>query len=178
MITLLNFEEQAKTAAEARDKLAFLMETLEGDLMRCKRAKMPAIKEALGKAANEINTLRAMVAENPGLFEKPRTYTFHGIKLGFQKGKGRIEIADEANTIKLIRELLPSQAGVLIKTEESVVKAALKNVDAEDLERIGVSVESAGDVVVVRPADTELDKVVNALLKAATDEEQTQAETP
>lgn len=170
MATLAEIEVKTKTFAEARDKLAFLMETLEGDLMRCKRAKLPAIKEALGLAANAENALRAVVGESPGLFVKPRTYVFHGVKVGFQKGKGKMEWVDDAQVIKLIRELLPDQAPILIKTEESVVKAALKNVETADLERIGITVEAAGDYVIVKAADSELDKMVDALLKAATDE--------
>ena len=36
-----------------------------------------------------FNDLRAALAASPELFVKPRTQIFHGIKVGFVKGKGK-----------------------------------------------------------------------------------------
>jgi predicted ATPase len=169
---LAEIEAKAKTLADARALLAERMEALQTEISAAKRRKLPGIKSALGEAANAENDLRALIEHNPGLFVKPRTVVFHGVKLGFQKGKGKMDWADDAQVITLIRKHLADQAEVLIQVTEKPVKEALKNLAAPDLARIGVTVEESGDHVLVKAADSELDKLVDALLKAATGDEQ------
>ena len=72
-----------------------------------------------------------------------------------------------------IKKHLPEQADVLIRTKEAPVKEALAQLTAAELKKIGVTIEDAGDTVVIKPVDSEVDKLVDALLKgAASDEEQ------
>ena len=52
-----------------------------------------------------------------------------------------------------------------------VHKEALAQLSAAELKKIGVTLSEAGDQTVVRPVDSEVDKMVDALLKAATGEE-------
>ena len=51
------------------------------------------------------------------------------------------------------------------------MKEALAQLSAAELKKIGVTLSEAGDQTVVRPVDSEVDKMVDALLKAATGEE-------
>lgn len=100
---------------------------------------------------------------------------FHGIKVGFQKEKGKIEWDDVDQVVKLIKKHFPEQADVLIATSEKPVKDALNNLSAAELKKIGVNITSDGDVAFIRPTDSEVDKMVTALLKAATQDEEVAA---
>jgi hypothetical protein len=170
MKPLSEIESLSKTVSEARGKLTFLATALQDDYARCKRAKLPGIKEALAVAVNAQNALQAAVAESPGLFEKPRTFIFHGIKVGFAKQKGKLTWADDAKVVKLIREHLSEErAGALIRVTEAPIRDALSELDGKLLKRLGITVEADGDKVIVKPVDAEIDKLVSALMDAALD---------
>ena len=51
--------------------------------------------------ALSYESLRALIEESPELFEKPRSVVLHGIKLGYQKGKGGI-VWDDADRSQVI----------------------------------------------------------------------------
>jgi hypothetical protein len=92
-----------------------------------------------------------------------------GVKLGYQKAKGTLDYDDAEAVCARIRKHLPEQADVLIATRETPVKTALAQLPAADLKRIGVTLSDAGDQIVVKPVDSEVDKMVDALLKDATE---------
>ncbi len=69
-----------------------------------------------------------------------------------------------------IKKHLPEQADVLIKLKETPVKDALAQLSAAELKKLGVTVSEAGDQVVVKPVDSEVDKMVDALMKEAGEE--------
>ena len=98
--------------------------------------------------------------------------TFHGVRIGFMKGKGKIEWDDGEQVVKLIKKHFPAQADALIATTEKPVKAALQQLAAADLKRLGITVEESGEVIFVKPVDGEIEKLVDALLEDATAEEQ------
>jgi hypothetical protein len=131
---------------------------------------MPRLKAAVNKAAETSEALRALVEESPELFTKPKSVVFHGIKLGYQKEKGKIEWDDPDLVIKLIRRHLPELADTLIVTTEKPSKDALNNLSAAELKKIGVTITSDSDAVFIRATDSEVDKMVSALLKGATEE--------
>lgn len=99
------------------------------------------------------------------MFDTPRTVVFYGIKVGLQKGKGAIEWDDDAQVVKLIEKHFPEQADVLIKTTKKPVKKALAQLTVAELKKLGIVVEETGDQVVIKSTDSEIDKLVNALLK-------------
>ena len=120
--------------------------------------------------ATAQDKLYSSIKGNPELFMKPRTLVIQGIKVGMAKGKGKICIDDPAMAIKLIRKHFPEQADVLIKTEEKPVAKAIGQLTVPELKRIGVTVEEAGDQVVIKPTDSEVDKLISALIADATEE--------
>jgi hypothetical protein len=98
----------------------------------------------------------------------------HGVKVGYQKQPGAIEIADEADTIERIRKMFADNKNMLrqlIKTTEKPIKDALSGLSGEKLQKLGVKVTEDTDKVIIKPADSEVDKIVDALLKGATDSE-------
>lgn len=166
-------EKLTNAFAAARDKLAARVTELEAELDACKRRRMPAIKKAVAEAADAQAQLRIALSAAPHLFEKPKTQTFAGVRVGYMKQRGQVIIDDESAVIKRIREQLPvSQAELLIRVRESVHKPAVYDLTAGDLKRLGIRLEDDEDVVTVKPVDGEVDKLINAMLKEAGDIEE------
>ena len=162
--------DSAAVLARARAELAELVQALEEGLNHLKADAMPMIRGSIDRAATAWSALEAEITAHPELFVRPRTVSMHGIKFGFGKGKGGLEIDDADRTVALIRKHLPDQAEVLIAVKETPVKDAIAQLPAADLKRIGVNIKATGDQVVIRPADGETDKIVKALIKAAVGE--------
>ena len=112
--------------------------------------------------------LQSYIEAAPELFTRPKTRIFSGVKVGYQAGKPRVEIPDEAETIRRIREQLPeTQAELLIAVTERVDKRAVANLTAADLKRLRIRIEPGAEQVVIRPVDSDVDRIVKALLDSA-----------
>lgn len=169
--TLVTIEAAAKAYAAKRDDLAGMVTLLNQQVEALKQAAMPDIKRAVARAADAKSALAGLVEQAPGLFTKPRTVIFHGIKCGWEKGKGRLVFDDPERVCELINKHLPELAEALVIVKESPNKKALAELPAADLKRIGVTIEDTGDHVVVRAVDSDVDKIVDALLAEATEGE-------
>lgn len=165
-MTLNEIESLARAYADAYAQLGDDVAVLENSIREIKRKMLPRIKRAAEQAAEAKLSLTAAVEASPALFTKPRTRLLHGIKVGFTKQKGTVELGDEAAVIRRIRKLLPEdQAELLIRTEESVHKPSVYDLSVDDLKRLGISITNDSDRVVVKVADSDIEKMVDALLK-------------
>jgi len=167
MTTLNEIEAKAKAYAAARATLADYVAELNAGLDALKRENLPRVKRALARAADLQSELQALVAAAPQHFVKPRTLVLHGIKVGYEKGKGTIVFEDAEQVVALIDKKLPDLADMLVRTERKPLKTALAQLTVQQLKAIGCQVQEAGDQVVVRAVDAEVDKLVAALLKGA-----------
>lgn len=174
-MNLIDIEKLTKLFSEARQLLADRVRGLEDELQTIKRRRMPGIKSAINAVMAQQAELKAAIEESAGLFIRPKTVIMHGIKVGFQKAKGTISWADSKQVIKLIKKHLPEQADVLIITREKLIKKALQNLPAADLKKIGCTVNETGDVVLIKSTDSEIDKLVDALLKEDNPEKEEEA---
>jgi len=165
MASLGDIEALTKDFSTEREKLSERIRTLEDEINALKRKRLPVIKQTVKSVMDRQDALKAALEESRNLFVKPKTMVFHGVKIGFQKQKGKISWKDDDQVVKLIKKHFPDQADVLIKTTEKPVKDALQNLSAADLKRIGVTVEETSDQVVIKSTDSEIDKFVDALLK-------------
>jgi hypothetical protein len=165
MATMNQIEKLTKEYAEARRKLSDMVNACEKELSEVKRLHIPRIKRAVEAAAEKQSALYAAVEQKPDFFEKPRSVIFYGIRVGYQKGKGELQWEDTEQVIKLIKKHFPEQADILIKTKEEPARNALAKLSVHDLKRIGVTVIETGDQVLIKSTDSEIDKLVNALLK-------------
>jgi arsenate reductase-like glutaredoxin family protein len=163
-------EKATRDFAKARETLSGIVSDMTTAIETIKRSNIKRLKKAVAEAADTESVLRGLVDRHPECFERPRTRTLNGIKCGYQKAKGKIDYTDAERVIVLIRKHFPEQADVLISTKESPVKEALAGLAAADLKRLGVTVVEAGDQIVIKAADSEVDKMVDALLKGATEE--------
>lgn len=161
-------EKLTKDYADARGALSDVVAILNTHLELLKRKHLKDIKRRVAVAAEKQAELKAAIEAAPELFDKPKTQIFHGVKVGYRKGSGKIEWEDDAVLVERIRKLfLKSQADLLIQTKEKPIAKALQDLDAADLKRLGVTVEDTGEVVVIKPTDSDVDKLVTALLKDA-----------
>lgn len=176
MATLGDIERLTKDFAEWRDQLSEAVRAATDDIAAVKRQHVVAIKRKVEAVAERQAKLKAAIEDSPELFRKPRTMIIHGIKIGFQKEKGKISWDDASQVIKLVKKHLSEQADVLIKTTEKLVKGALQQLTATDLKRIGVTIGETGDAVVIKSTDGEIDKLVDALLKEDDEPEKAEAE--
>jgi len=165
MATLAEIEKLCREYAMSRNVLRERVWELEDKINELKKKALPAIRKAAEAAMERQAVLKEAIEDSPELFVKPRTQIFHGIKVGFQKGKGELKWESDEQVVKLIKKHFPKQAETLIKTIEKPVKTALAQLSVQELKKIGVRVEETGDQVVIKSTDSEIDKLVNALLK-------------
>ena len=163
-------EPAAKRFADAHTKLTELVNDVNAEIEAVKRLNLARIKNAVSKAAEAHADLKALIEANPGLFDKPRTVVLHGIKLGLQKGKGGIEFDDVEATISRIQTMFGVEAEPYLDWKPSVNKKALAELSVVALKKLGCTVLDTGDEVVIKPVDGDVDKIVRALLKDATEE--------
>lgn len=172
MTTLSAIELHAKQYADARANLAAIANALNDAMNALKKSELPRLRRAVARAAEAHDALKIQIEAAPELFAKPKTQTFHGIRVGYVKGKGKIEWDDADRVVALIRKHFPDQADVLIATVEKPVKDALNGLTAAELKKLGISVTEGGEAVFIKAVDSAVAKMVDALLKDATEEAQ------
>lgn len=172
MATLKQIDDLAAAYSANLEALAGVRGALEDE----RRALLKKHRARLVKLAENAKSVRAdlaaALAASPDLFVKPRTVILHGLKLGFQKSKGRIEWDSEAAVIARIKKILPEdQAELLIRVKESVHKPGVYDLIASDLKRLGIRIEGDGDEVLIKGALSDLDKWLEAILADEPEEE-------
>ncbi len=163
-MSLEKIESLTNKLATERDVLASLVDELQEEMEQSKYARLPNIRRIAKRVLKTKEKLEIIIGDNPQLFVKPRTLTMSGIKIGFQKGKGLLGYKDASAVIKLIRKHYPEKEDVLVKTTESIIKKAINNMTASELRRIGITVIPGEDQVLIKPAGSDIDKLVSAYL--------------
>lgn len=169
-ITLEAIEAKAKAYADRREMLGDYLAMIDRELSAIKKKHLKELKRRVAVAAEYETELRAAIESAPDLFEKPKTQIFHGIKVGYRKGKGKIEWEDDATLVALIKKKFPDDVAHLIITTEVPSKKGLEDLDAAELRKLGVTVEETGEQVVLKPVESDIEKLVKALLKGAMEE--------
>lgn len=166
MTTIDDLAARAKLLADARAHLGDLVGALQAGIDALRDNEMPAIRLAIETAALAWVCLEKDIREHPELFVKPRKVAAHGISFGIEKSRGALQIPDPDRTVELIRKHLPEQAAVLIDVKATPAKKAIEALPAKVLKQIGVQVIDGTDTVVIRPAKSDVDKLVAAIVKA------------
>lgn len=167
-MSIEDIEKKAGDYAADRAHLAEIVGRMNTEIEKIKAKYLPPIRDAVRHVAERHDALRAAIEAAPELFEKPKTRVLMGVKVGYRKQKGSVTFADEAAVIERIKKLLPAdQAALLIRVRESLDKNACYDLTVPDLKRLGIGVERDEDLPVIKPADSEVDKLVDALLREA-----------
>ncbi|MEX2524469.1 MAG: host-nuclease inhibitor Gam family protein [Gammaproteobacteria bacterium] len=167
-----DIEILAEEYSKAHDALADKVSQANAELQAVKRKYRHELKSLASNAANTKADLIAAIEESRELFRKPKTRTFHGIKVGLRKAKGKLKWTDAEKVVKAIKRVYDDQIGTLIKTTEKPNKDALEKLPAAELKKLGITVEDSGDQVVANPAEGEIDKMVDALLEGMEQQEE------
>lgn len=163
-ITMETIESQAKVFAGARAELAERLNALREEQEAAKRRRLQGIKNALARVQEAHGELRASVEASAALFEQPKTRVLHGIRVGWMKQRGKLEIADAEACVAALRRVLGEEACAYIKVTEAPIRSSLANLPAKDLKRCGVTITDDIDSVVIKAADGDLDKLIDALV--------------
>lgn len=167
-MTLTEIECYTKAFATVHSELSDVIRDLNDEIDRAKRKRLAEIKRLVARCAEKHSSLKSAIEAEPSLFVKPRTYIFHGVKVGLQKGKGGIEWDDADRVVELIhKHFKDDEAATLLHITEKPDKEMLEKLPAADLKKLGCTIVDVADQVVIKPTDSEVDKVVNALLKDA-----------
>ncbi len=167
MATVTQIQEAASRYAAARQILVDTALAMQRDIDQIRAKYIGGLKINVATAKARHTELYEAVSSSPEHFVKPRTVIFHGVKVGFEKAKGKIVIddADVDKVVRLIKKHFPEQADVLINTTEKPAKKALANLTVADLKKLGIEVADTGDVVVIKDTGAEVEKLIAAFLK-------------
>ncbi len=165
MVTLKEIEALTKRYSELAAALHDAVDALEAEKAAVTRQHLPGIKRLLDRAKPAKAELSAAIDASPELFVKPRTVTFHGVRVGFVKQPGRVEFDDADQVVKLIRKHFPDRFEFLVKTTYAPIKKALGQLRADEVKKLGVSVTDDTDEVLIKDTSSEIEKAVESLLK-------------
>ena len=161
----------AKTYAAARAATNEVRSDLAGRVRAAIRSRERALRNRIAEEEVAREELEAAIEAAPALFEKPRTRAADGVKFGLRKQAGKIEFADEAKVIAAIRNKFPARVGALVRTKETVDKTALRKLPARELAMLGVTIADAADEVTITVAETDADKLADAIRAFLPDED-------
>lgn len=168
-MTISEIQNLAKEFSDARKVLRDRVDHLEEEIQTLKKRLLPGIRSAVENAKEKQAALSASIEEGKEFFVKPRTMTLFGIKFGIEKQKGKLEWDDKNVVVKLIKKYFPDSWETYVKVKEDPRKKTLATLPSADLKKLGVQVSETGDAVVITPADSEVDKLVDALLNEKTE---------
>jgi len=173
MANLAQLETATKQYADERELLTLRVEDLKTKIEALKRKHLAEIRACAERTANARQALEGLIDESRELFVKPRTIIISGIKIGLQKGKGKIEISDETAVINQVRKHIPvAEQALYIETVEKVIRKNLIDLPVATLMKLGVKVSDTDDQVVIKATGSDVDKLVSAMLAEAGDEAQ------
>ena len=165
MGALQRIETLTKNYADARSLLADEVARLQDEIDAAKRRRLAKVKALFAALADAKGALANEIERNPGEFERPRTFVFHGVKVGYRKQVGEITFGSEQSVIDLLKKKFPERTESTIRVTEKLIVKALAEWSAADLKKIGCNVESDSDAIVIKATETEIDRMIAAMEK-------------
>lgn len=176
--TLMRQAEVDMTAIELTAKrLADAKRVLESELQRADQ-KLAKVREECGErlkaAALAVSSqeaeLRDLARRAPALFQKPQSVEFDGVRVGWRKGKGRLELPAADVLIKRINaQLTLKQKQSVLKVKITVLKGPLAKLSGEILKKLGVNLTAAAQEPFVSYPKSATEKLVDWWLKPLPD---------
>ena len=167
MSNLAVIESLTREYSAAWGKLKGTIEFIDRQRKAVEARYSTQLASVLDKVKAHKDELECAIYAAPELFNSPRTIVVAGVKVGFQKSKGSLRIDNPETTIKLIRKHLSDSVDefLLIKTNETPIASALMRLSAAELKKIGCEIVGTGDEIVIKTTDTEIEKLVKAMIK-------------
>ena len=164
-VRLSDIEQAARDFSAKSKTLRNYHEELNSKIEALKQEYIEDIKQASCDAGESYQMLLTLINDASDLFKDKKSMTVSGVKFGYQKKKGKLEIINEDVTISKLKELYGDNASLYINTKISVVKKALDNLPASDLKKLGVNIVQDTDVAFVKLTDDEVQKLIEAMIK-------------
>lgn len=111
--------------------------------------------------------LMSLLEAAPQLFEKPRSISVNGVRAGYRKAEDTLDWDDDGALIKRIRALLPEQADILIRTEETIVLDAFAQLPATLHRKLGARRITGADNPFITIGSADVEKLAQALIADA-----------
>jgi len=175
LTALDQIDVSARDYAEAQATLGRLATTLHDEMEALRRRHLKSIKLAAAEAALRRADLEQLIRAHPEIFVKPRTFTCHGVRVGYQKGKGKIECVNEEAVIERIEKILPEQADVLIRIQKKIARSALQTLDVATLRRLGLVITDTEEEIVIKDERGDVARLVAKLLAESEDDQDEQS---
>lgn len=144
---------------------------LENELNTVRKQHVKRLGSRLSKMADAQAELTHFIEAHPKLFNKPKTMTLHGVKVGFKKGKGKVIIPQGDKAIELIKKHLPAFAKILIRTTTVIDKNAAKKLTGEQLAKIGGGIIGGSDETVIKVMETDAEQLLARVAKDTLEQE-------
>lgn len=178
MITLATIEQQTREYAAVRWAMLEAFNALQNKLEAVRKQHESKLKRRVKAMTEAHEALWAQIEAHPELFpEGAKSIAVNGIKVGYQKGKTKLEVINDNRTIEVLRAWIVdaemNNALELKQAFESALKityklvdASLKKLPSELHSQLGIAHIPAADSVLVMPQDDDTTKAVDALIKA------------
>lgn len=166
-LEIADIQQATKEYAAAQNKLESKLNEMKEDLEAVRRKHIAHIKNHSVEVADKLSVLKNAIDMNKGLFVKPKTYVFHGFKVGLTSTKKSWKVENSEATIKAIEKLFkdnPDKLESLIKTEKKVINDGLKKLSEKELEKIDVEVVEPEDKVTIKNTSDDFDKLVEKII--------------
>jgi hypothetical protein len=163
-------ESFAKRRREALDYAA----TIEAEVQAVRDNHEAALIKKVKAMVADHETLHTLIAASEGLFTKPKSLVFDGIKVGFQVGKITIDIDDKAELVRVLQALVETEDDAedvanyqaCLRTTVTPHEPSLLKLPPHHLIQLPLTVKPASNDVLIKPVDTDTTKAVDALIKA------------
>ncbi len=146
------------------NELAALVNAFDQQMQLLRDQFTPSMQRIIARIKEDRATLASEIQSAPHLFEKPRTVVLHGIKIGYAKGKGKMEIEDVEATVAKIEKTFGPDAIAYLRVVKTPDKEALAMVPAGELKKLGITLTDTGDTIVIKPVAGDLEKAAATLL--------------
>lgn len=168
-ITLADIRAAAERLAVAHRELTIRAQAQEAEIATLvapvAERHRPGLDAAAEARARAHEALQALLDAAPVLFAgKKRSLTVDGVRAGYRKAEDTIDWDDDAQVVARIRNLIPDQEALLVRTVETLVVDAVAQLDALTQRRIGVRRVPGIDQPFINVGDSDVDKLVKTIL--------------
>lgn len=165
-VTFATLETSSRDYDQEAVRIEEMVAALETDLEAVKQKHLPGLKRQAAGVARREAELASLIESAPGLFIKPRTVTLHGVKIGYTVSNGKLMWdCEDATLLARIRQEFGRSAGQYIHTKETPNKDTLKDVEAATMKKLGLRIDGAGDIVILKRVAGDVEKLIDKLIE-------------
>jgi len=153
-------ESNCKDLATLRAKLRRLMEARQKEINAAEAQFTDGIRELTGQCQIAREVLRDNLDASRELFRDPKSRTYFGIDVGYEKERDKLLLPADPLLVERIEKMLPkAQADTLLDRTTTVIKNAVKKLPRAILQKLGCSWKLGADAPIVRANDDDIEEL-------------------